>query len=152
MPWPAYWSPFRAIGAPPKIDLGLIKTLGIAPSKEREAFNALSFLGVIDDLGAPSPLFDQLKQNYQPTLQRIVREKYALLFEQIPTNLITQESVVNFFVGTGTGKDTAEYQGMLFGWLCRQAGIQVPNLPEKFHRARFDKNGGVSKTPRQVSK
>lgn len=124
---------------PTKVDLDLIATLAIAPSKEREALYALKFIGAIDAAGATTAIWDQLKQDYQNALQRVVRERYASLFEQIPLKLIVQESVVNFFMKTGTVKDTAEYQGMLFGWLCREAGIDLPNMPKDFHRARFSK-------------
>lgn len=133
---------------PSRVDLDLIRTLAIAPSKEREALHALKFIGAVDDTGSPTALFGQMQQDYQPTLKKAVQEKYVLLFERIPVKLITQDSTVNFFMKTGTVKDTAEYQGMLFAWFCREAGIDLPNLPLTFRRARFSKGKekkGVSK-------
>jgi len=124
---------------PSQVDVELIKTLAIAPSKEREALQALKFIGAVDEAGSTTATWDQLKQDYQQTLRRVVRQKYSALFEQVPLKLIMQDSVVNFFMKAGIARDTAEYQGMLFGWFCRQAGIEVPNLPEKFKRARFAK-------------
>ena len=124
---------------PSRFDVESIKTLAIAPSKERETLQTLKFIGIVDDLGTTTSVWDELKRDYQRTLQRIVRQKYAPLFERIHPKLIAQDSVVNFFMSTGTGRDTAEYQGMLFGWLCREAGIDLPNMPKDFHRARFSK-------------
>ena len=122
---------------PGRVDIALIETLAIAPSKEAQALQAIRFLDMIDDDGVPTEKWDEIKRAYQPTMRGLAESKYAPLFERIPNKLITQESVVNFFIKSGYGRDTAEYQGMFFGWLCRQAGIQVPNLPETFKRARF---------------
>jgi hypothetical protein len=124
---------------PSQVDVNLIKTLAVASSKEREVLQTLKFIGAVDTSGATTEVWDQLKQEYRRTLAHIVREKYSDLFNQIPVKLITQDSVVNYFMKTGTGVDTAEYQGILFGWFCREAGIEVPNLPESFERARFGK-------------
>jgi len=61
---------------------------------------------------------------------------YAELFNLIPPKLANQTRLINFF---GTAIDTAEYQAKLFAWLCKQAGIELPDVEEHFHRARFDK-------------
>lgn len=126
------WNPLR-------IDVALIETLNVARSKESEAVKTLRFLDLIDEQGVPSEEFQALRHDYQPTLNRIVRENYAPILQQIPSKLITQQSVVKFFMRAGYVEDTAEYQGMLFGWLCREAGIDLPNLPTSFTRARFAK-------------
>ena len=121
---------------PTKIDVGLMKKLAIAKGKEHESINALLFLGIIDESGAPTATFDELKSEYQTTLRRIVQEKYADLFNLIPTRMANQQRLVNFFETT---PETAEYQAKLFAWLCEQAGIDLPNVEERFHRSRFDK-------------
>lgn len=121
---------------PQKIDVELLKKLGIAKGKEREAFRTLTFLGIVNEEGTPSHEFDNLKQNYQGTLKRLVEERYTELFNLIPARLANQERLVKFF---GTSVDTAEYQAKLFAWFCKQAGIELPNVEEHFHRARFDK-------------
>jgi hypothetical protein len=124
---------------PEVIDVDLLKTLEIAPSKERETVYALRFLGVIGDDGVPTDEFDNLRQDYQNTMKRLVLEKYGFLFKQMPVSMINQSRLVNFF---GLSADTSEYQAKLFAWLCEQAGIELPNLEKQFHRARFDKNNG----------
>jgi hypothetical protein len=121
---------------PAKIDAELLKRLSIAKGKEREATQTLKFLGIISADGTPTEEFDNLKNNYQVTLKRLVLEKYVDLFSLIPPRLVTQERLVKFF---GQSADTSEYQGMLLGWLCEQAGIELPNLEKHFHRSRFDK-------------
>ena len=121
---------------PTKIDASLFKKLAIAKGKEREAVNALLFLGIIDENCAPTTTFDELKIEYHSTLKRIVQDKYAELFDMIPARMVNQQRLVNFFE---TATDTAEYQAKLFVWLCEQAGIALPNVEKRFHRARFDK-------------
>jgi hypothetical protein len=100
------------------------------------AVYSLKFLGIISDDGAPTGEFDNLKKDYQGTLKRLVYEKYTELFSLIPAKLANQARLVKFF---GDPVETAEYQAKLFVWLCNQAGIELPNVEERFHRARFDK-------------
>jgi hypothetical protein len=122
---------------PAKIDIALFKKLGMAKGKEGEAVATLRFLGLIDEAGAPTAKFDELKQNYQATMKRLVQSKYADLFSLIPTRLANQMRLVKFF---GPPIETAEYQAKLFVWLCEQGGIELPNVEKRFHRARFDKD------------
>ena len=121
---------------PAAVNIELLKRLGMAKGKEREAVNALKFLGVIDDECLPSGEFDNLKKNYQDTLKKLVILKYEELFNLIPTKLINQSRLVNFFGGP---VDTAEYQAELFVWLCKQSGIELPSMESTIHRARYDK-------------
>jgi hypothetical protein len=121
---------------PTKIDVNLLKKLAIARGKEYEAIKALHFLGIVDETGSPTAVFDELKLDYPTTLRRIIYEKYADLFNLIPTRMANQKRLVNFFE---TAQDTAEYQAKLFVWLCEQAGIELPNVEKRFHRSRFDK-------------
>lgn len=122
---------------PPKIDTALFKKLGMAKGKEGEAVATLRFLGLIDEADVPTKQFDELKQKYQATMKRLVQSKYADLFNLIPARLANQMRLVKFF---GLPVETAEYQAKLFVWLCEQAGIELPNVEKRFHRARFDKD------------
>ena len=121
---------------PTKIDVSLMRKLAIARGKEHEAINTMLFLGIIDESGAPTATFNELKSEYQATLSRIVHEKYADHFSLIPPRMVNQQRLVNFFETT---PETAEYQAKLFVWLCEQADIQLPNVEKRFHRSRFDK-------------
>jgi len=117
------------------VDSKLLKMLEMAKGREAESIHALRFLGIIDNDGKPTDLFDQLKQNYQET-RKIVFERYSELFKLIPARMVNQHRLVRFF---GTTTETAEYQAKFFAWLCEEAEIDLPNLEKKFHRARFDK-------------
>jgi hypothetical protein len=121
----------------PKIDKALFKKLDLAKGKENEALSALRFLGLIDAAGVPTAAFDALKEDYQGTMNNLVRTGYADLFSLIPPRLATQSRLLTFF---GKPVETAEYQAKLFAWLCEQAGIELPNVEQNFHRARFDKD------------
>jgi hypothetical protein len=121
---------------PDSINADLLKRLEIAKGKEREAVHALKFLGIIADDGRPTTEFDNLKQDYQGTMRKLVSDKYDELFKLIPPNMINQSRLVKFF---GLSPDTSEYQAKLFAWLCEQAGIELPNLEKHFHRSRRDK-------------
>jgi len=124
---------------PAKIDTVLFKKLGMAKGKEGEAVATLRFLGLIDEVGAPTSKFDELKQNYQATMKHLVQSKYSDLFSLIPPRMANQMRLVKFF---GPPVETAEYQAKLLVWLCEQGGIELPNVEKRFHRARFDKEEG----------
>jgi hypothetical protein len=121
---------------PAKMDTELFKKLGLAKGKEREAVVTLRFLSLIDDNGVATVEFDNLKTDYQGTINRLVKQGYSELFDLIPPRMANQQRLVNFF---GVPVETSEYQAKLFVWLCEQAGIDLPNVEKKFHRARFDK-------------
>lgn len=127
---------------PDVINADLLETLVMAKGKEREAIAALRFLGIITEDGRPTEEFDNLRQDYTGTMNRLVREKYQTLFNRIPVNMVDQPRLVKFF---GPSVETAEYRAKLFGWFCGQAGIELPNLEKEFHRARFDKKNGNHK-------
>src|SRR5574338_184668 len=73
---------------PARIDPELLKRLSIAKGKEREAIQTLKFLGIISVDCVPTSEFDDLKNDYQNTLKRLVLEKYADLFSLIPPRLV----------------------------------------------------------------
>lgn len=125
---------------PDPISAGTLRTLGIGPSKERNIIRALIFLGIIDGEGHPTAELDNLRKDFQPTLKRLLRKSYAGLFETVPSNRITEATLVRFFERAGYGRDTAEYQGALFVGLSNDAGLDLPNVGESFTRARFGKS------------
>ena len=125
---------------PSPIDVSLMKKLGMSKGKEDLAVKALRFLGIIDNAGVPTEEFDNLKRDYQPTLRRLVQEKYSELLSFFPLAKINQARLVSYF---GQPVETAEYQAKFFVWLCEEAGIELPNVEKKFHRARFYKKNEV---------
>lgn len=122
---------------PKTINADLFKKLDMAKGREGEAVFAIKFLGIIDDEGTPTTEFDNLKKDFQGVLKRLVLESYSELLTLIPPKLASQARLVKFF---GEPVETAEYRAKLFVWLCKQANIELPNVDEHFHRARFDKN------------
>ena len=121
---------------PSPINIDLFKRLNLARGKEGLAIHTFKFLGIINEEGMPTDEFANLKKDYQTTLKRLVQASYSELFSLIPPKLVNQARLVKFF---GEPVETAEYQAKLFVWLCKQAGIDLPNVEEHFHRARFDK-------------
>src|SRR5688572_16358113 len=77
---------------PSSINISTLKTLGIAPSKESLAVNTLKFLGVLDEVERPTSVFQELRSNFQNTLEKQVRESYKSIFDQIPLSRINQAS------------------------------------------------------------
>jgi len=124
---------------PEVVSVETIKTLGISPKKESNLVFALKFLGVIDDESKPTVEFENLREDFSGTLERLVRDSYHKVLNTIPVSLIGQETLVNFFMQQGYAEDTAEYQAKLFAWLCRQAGIDLPNIEGSFSRSRHKK-------------
>ncbi|MDP1713380.1 MAG: DUF5343 domain-containing protein [Anaerolineales bacterium] len=124
---------------PSAINVSTLKNLAIAPSKESLTVQSLKFLGILNEAGAPTEVFQKLRYEFQPTLESQIRQAYKTVFDQIPVGRINQESLVKFFVREGYVEDTAEYQGALFAYLCKIAGIDLPNAPASFKRARFKK-------------
>ncbi len=124
---------------PNSISVTTLKTLGIAPSKESSVIHCLKFLGILDSNGAPTDVFSKLRQNFPSVLKECVLKSYQEIFNQIPVSRINQQTLVNFFGESGYKEDTAEYQGALFVYLCKTAGIELPNASLSFKRARFKK-------------
>lgn len=124
---------------PSSIDASTLKTLGIAPNKELITVQCLKFLGIVDADGKPTDAFGGLRENLRMTLEKQLRESYKAIFDQIPLSRINQTTLVNFFMAHGYSEDTAEYQGALFVYLCKNAAIDLPNAPSSFTRARFKK-------------
>lgn len=124
---------------PSAINISTLKNLGIAPSKESLTVQSLKFLDILNEDGVPTEVFQRLRHEFQPTLERQIQQAYKTIFDQIPVGRINQESLVKFFVREGYVEDTAEYQGALFVQLCKTAGINLPNASESFKRARFKK-------------
>lgn len=122
---------------PDPITKDTLKALGIARGKETNALYALGFLGVIDDRGSPTKEFGPLRNDFGPTLKRLVRSSYALLFQTIPVSRANQETLVRFFSTHGYSEETAEYQAKLFVKFCNDAGIELPIAEVAFKRARF---------------
>jgi hypothetical protein len=125
---------------PSLISKETFKTLGIAPSHESNAISAIKFLGIIDKNGVPTEEFYSLRQDFINTLAKLVKTSYTKLFNNIPIRLMSQKTLVNFFVQQGYSEETAEYQAMLFVSLCHDAKINLPNVEKAFKRARFDKS------------
>src|SRR5215212_2801709 len=75
---------------PSPIDVSLLKKMGNSKGKEDLAIKALRFLGIIDNAGVPTEEFDNLKKDYQPTLSRLVQEKYSELLSLFPPAKIDQ--------------------------------------------------------------
>lgn len=121
---------------PQRIDVPLLRKLVIAPSNESRVIRTLLFLGVIDETGAPTSAFDELRESYQPTLARLIHEHYVDLFDTVPPKLMNQKRLVNFF---DTSADVAGYQAKLFVWFCEQAGIELPNVEKEINRLRSER-------------
>jgi len=124
------------IWKPSLIDVSVLKKMGNSKGKEDLTIKALRFLGIIDNAGVPTDEFDNLKWDYKPSLKRLIQAKYSELLGLFPLAKINQARLVSYF---GKPDETAEYQAKFFVWLCEQAGIELPNVEKKFHRARFDK-------------
>lgn len=124
---------------PSSINVSTLKTLGIAPSKETLVIQSLKFLGVLDEDAIPTGVFKDLRKEFAVTLERQIIQVYKSVFDQIPLSRISQETLVKFFMNNGYIEDTAEYQGALFVYFCRNAGIELPNASLSFTRARFKK-------------
>ena len=122
---------------PDPIDKATLKTLGIAKGKETNLLFALRFLGTIDEDGTPTDEFDDLRLDFKPTLDRLVRESYSQTFATIPISRISQDTLVRFFRTHGYSEESAEYQGKLFVDLCEQAGIDLPAAESSFKRSRY---------------
>jgi hypothetical protein len=122
---------------PENISTYTLKILNIASSKESNTIFALKFLGIIDDDCVPTGEFDNLRNNFQETLSKLVQISYSELLEIIPIRRINQDSLVSFFTTSGYSLDTAEYQAKLFLELCRLAEINVPNVEGTISRARM---------------
>jgi hypothetical protein len=108
----------------PQINLDRITKMTIATNNEGKVLCALRFLNLIDEHGVPTKEFDEITKNYQPTLKRLTQEKYSDLFATLPPKFRTRQRIKDFF----GKKQTDERRARFFIWLCKEAGIELPNL------------------------
>ena len=124
---------------PKEITSDTLITLGISPGKETQTIFALKFLTIIDEENHPTVEFDNLRNDFIPSLSKITTKAYEKVFDTIPMSLMRQKTLVNLFMQEGYSEETAEYQAKFFAWLCEESDIELPNIESTFKRARFDK-------------
>jgi hypothetical protein len=59
--------------------------------------HALKFMGVIDEEGILKEEFDNLKQDYQNIMKRLIQASYGELFCLIPPKIANQTRLVKLF-------------------------------------------------------
>lgn len=114
----------------PVLNAAVVKRMNVATNNEAKVVAALRFLGIIDDIGAPTSEFDALKENYKPTLKRLIETHYRELFDILPSEMLTRRKLNNFFRERhqSATNQVPERRSRLFIWFCKEAGIELPIL------------------------
>ncbi len=126
------------------IDAKMMDKIGIASNNQAKPVAALRFLELIDSAGMPTAKLRDLQHNYTSTLRQIADEKYAELFSIYSPEEMTRTHIEKYF---GPPTQVNERRARFFVWLCREAGIELPNLKyneadEKQKKTKHQKSNG----------
>ncbi|WP_435200332.1 DUF5343 domain-containing protein [Janibacter sp. GS2] len=90
-------------GFPKKVDAGYLQRFSIAPANESYIISILRFLGLIDEDGSPvedsTAYFFGNDDTFKPGLEAALRDKYALLFNEMGDSALTagKDDLTNWF-------------------------------------------------------
>ena len=129
------------------VTIAMIEKLGIASGNRAKPVTALRFLGVIDNKGEPTQKMQELQSNYAATMRTITYEKYSELLAIYSPEEITRTKLETYFGGPA---QVNERRARFFAWLCKEAGIDLPNLAyreetEKMKKKKIQKSSGIPK-------
>lgn len=125
---------------PPKFDAGYCESLNIKGSNASAVTGVVKFLGLVDDNGAPAGKnpFGLKGEERRKALENLVREKYALLFNVLGSELaeLTKDDLLNFFKSYHrSSKQPSDVSANLmmqaFLTVSSEAGIDVPGFFQK---------------------
>ncbi len=129
------------------VDAKMMDKMGIASNNQAKPVAALRFLELIDETGMPTSRLRELQQNYKETLRKVIREKYSELFAIYAPEEMTRARLERYF---GAPTQVNERRARFFSWLCKEAGIELPNLAyreenEKKKKKKHQKSSGIPK-------
>jgi len=116
----------------PRFDVATLERVGVSKSLAPRTAQTLRLLGLIDEEGNPTAVFEELRKSstpdFQPTLARIVREAYKPVFDILdPTNASTSEIEDSFrhFTPAGQrGRMVTLFIGLLDGAGLRDGALK----------------------------
>lgn len=115
-----------------KVDEELLTKYDVVPSSNvYKLVSGLEFLGLINEEGKATEKMESLnlvnKEDFQRSLERIVRDAYAIIFEKVNLEQITKDDLLRIFKKEYNMKETtAEEAVRIFVFLCQKAGIGLP--------------------------
>lgn len=130
----AFLERIRARNLPGVVDTDFLNLVQIPRDRQGLLREALEFLSLVDEEGAPTTLLSKYagttEEEAQGVLQDALRSAYASDFEQIDPTKDSQAEMRNWFQRyeprSATGKMVTFYLGA-----CRQAGIEVKDPPRE---------------------
>jgi len=143
----------RERGLPDPLSLQELERIGIPEGNAPRTLAALRFLGLVDDDGARSQVFDRLgrasTQEYPETLAEIVRAAYQSVFTVVDPaqdNEIALHDAFRHYHPQGQRTRMVT----LFLGLCREADIVPGGPPQRKAKLRKTTDGVVARPPAQV--
>lgn len=72
------------MGIPQKFTNKTLKSIGFTSSNDQRLLGVLKFIGMIDQSGAPTPLWNEYRRSPRPALAKAARAAYSDLFVHFP--------------------------------------------------------------------
>jgi hypothetical protein len=148
----------RQMQKPARIDREWVSSFGLAQSQPEGVVGLLKWLRVVDANGGVDDVWTELRTSPQPTLERLVRQSYAAVFDSIDVAVADRAMVDGAFITSYQTGSTSRPVAAFFV-LCELAGIEVaarsqasaPRAPSPRKEAAPRRDGQVNARRRPVS-
>lgn len=91
-----------SIGVPQRLDTQALRRLGFEAANDRGIVGVARFLGIIDEGGASTQQWTELRADLRPALGQLMQRAYAPLFEQYPDAHHRSEDELRAFFSVST--------------------------------------------------
>ena len=139
----------REHGLSAPLNPSVLESISIPKGNASRTLQTLNFLGLIDEDGTQTELFNQLgrageaNDEYRSILEKIIRHSYRKVFEIVDPAQAADTAINDAFRQFGPETQRARMLTFFLG-MCEQAGITQPNS-----RERRNRTGSSSRSPSQ---
>ena len=145
----------RTRNLPERIDMEYLIDAGIPEGTASRTLFALRFLGLISERGEPTQqlrtIHTSTDEEYRTTLEALVRNAYADVFNVVDPSEEGQERILNFF-RRYTPASQRSRMVMFFLAMCRESGIPTLDTPRQRNMASAKPNRPGVNRPRSSAK
>jgi len=144
---------FRSRNLPETVNADFLQASGVPKGTVSRTMQALEFLELIDEAGAPTDKLKALvrsnEEEYRNLLEQVVRNAYREDFLRIDPSQNLQPAILNAF---HRYEPASQQKRMitLFLQLCHEAGITVLDTPRQRRMQRAGPSRAMPKRPKKV--
>lgn len=137
----ALFKKINGMGIPQKFTNKTLKSIGFTSSNNSRLVNVVKFLGLIDQAGVPTPLWNEYRKNSQATVAKATRAGYSDLFNHYPdADKRDAEALRTYFAATTSlGALAVGQMVSTFKAICQLGDFSMANSGEEAIRPSREK-------------